>query len=108
MKTIYSIGLNVGDTEFASQLSATLALAAQRFRIHSMAMGASEWEGVPERFLQFSVEQPADTIAAGQLALALRQSAVAVLPEYAERWILAGADGLILVGGSVADFPVIV
>jgi len=113
MSNVYvvSIGLNVGEREPAAQLSTTLGAAALAFGpLLSVAMGASEWEGVPERFVQCAVLCSKAAIESGARTLAahLRQECIAYARPDAECWALAYPDQRgIMEGGAVADFPII-
>lgn len=105
-----SIGLNVGQHEPYEQLSLTLALisALCTGRLLSLAMGESEWEGTPERFVQVEIQAPDRQDArqfAAALAASLRQDAVAVLFPAADAWELVRPDGSESPGGTVSDFP---
>lgn len=111
--TVVSIGLNVGSSEPAGQLAATLKLAAWltghkgNGAAVTYALGESEWEGVKERFIQFRVP---GAVPHGLhiVAAQLQQDAVAYLPPGADCWRLAHADGNHRFGGSTEEFPVIV
>jgi len=109
-----SIGLNVGDREPACQLSDTFnAVDAHLGAPFAVAMGRSEWEGVPERFMQFAIYSGPLIVARRLPALArvLRQDAIALLErgeDGREAWTLYHADGRVAPGGSVEDFPVII
>lgn len=111
---ILSIGLNVGASEPATQLSATLRAAEAIFGpLRAVAMGRGEWGGVPERFVQVAVAAYPRAIpgAARQLATALHQDAIAVTtpaPAPAAHWILYASDGAVSPGGTAAEFPIIV
>ena len=113
-RIILSIGLNVGSSEPAAQLHNTLEYVAwlngQRGNPGSVsyALGQSEWEGVPERFIQteLTVEPAPNSLAA--LPRLLAQDSIAVLYPGRDRWELINRDGTHSDGGTVADYPVIV
>ena len=110
-KVLLSIGLNVGESEPVSQLSDTLAAVAGRAVVLGVAMGASVWQGTPERFVQILAEvrgRPAAFAAA--LARELSQDAIGVLGLNvghigAVRWVLIDAAGTSSAGGTLAEFP---
>lgn len=110
---ILSVGLNVGSKEPAAQLGATLRAAEMLFGPPvSVAMGRSEWQGVPERFIQIAVLSTpyAVATAAPRLALALQQDTVAVIHATTAphaTWILYNRCGIDSIGGTVAEFPII-
>ena len=109
MEYILSIGLNVGDSEPADQLTFTLhQLAIRADSVRDVKMGAADWQGVPERFVQARVEvsDRACTVAR-RMARGLRQDAIAISEPGAQQWTLAYADGRVLRGASVKNFPVI-
>ena len=110
MRAIFSIGLNVGNAEPVSQLSDTLEELSSRAVVCAVAMGTSEWQGVPERFIQAEClgDMFFPSYVALHLAAALEQDAVGVLNTAGDAWILVAPDGSTSDGGSVADFPVIV
>ena len=108
MEYILSVGLNVGDSEPADQLSATLyQLAIRADGVRDVKMGAAEWQGTPERFVQARAESNTPYVAAQGMALDLQQEAIAVLHKGDPYWYLVYADGRVLPGASVKDFPVI-
>ena len=110
MEYILSIGLNVGDSEPADQLSATLRqLVIHQDRVLSIKMGTADWQGVPERFVQARVEVSDNACTVAQrMARGLGQDAVALLGPRGSTWALAYADGRVLHGASIKDFPVII
>lgn len=107
---VYSIGLNVGGREPVSQLTDTLrAVAIFLPPALSIALGRSEYQGAPERFVQVAAvvrDDDARRIAAC-LARYLRQEAVALLRPQAARWTLAYASGPCAPGGLREEYPVI-
>lgn len=109
--TYLSIGLNVGDREPDSQLARTLGICLSHFgaEIRSVSMGRSEWDGVPERFVQIGVIAPNSRAlyVARILARVLSQECIAVLPSGATTWSLVYADGHHVTGGDVTEFPII-
>jgi len=112
---VFSIGLNVGDREPVDQLARTLQLISLAYpcRVLEVAMGRSEWEGVPERFLQVALEVPAGaTRLAARLAESLRQHSIAMLDLRAphphnKAWALVSQYGTAYPGGSLTEFPVL-
>lgn len=106
---VLSVGLNVGDREPGSQLGASLRAVEALFGPPlSVAMGRSEWEGVPERFVQVAVLTDHEAVLrrAPLLAAALHRQTIAVIRPGASRWTLTGAGGP-TPGGTVAEFPVL-
>jgi hypothetical protein len=120
MKSVFivSVGLNVGEQEPAAQLQRSIESIGLAFGpVLAVAMGKSEWEGVPERFVQCAVLAHAERMADGCALLArhLDQCAVAWVPaahlaDTCPRWVLAySAPGVVGGdGGEVTQFPVIV
>lgn len=110
---LLSIGLNVGPREPIDQLSATLStVRAVCGPAYAVAMGKSEWNGVPERFVHVRVPLATRRRAfhdARLLAVALRQESVAVLfPEMAgpAHWWLVSRDSAGgEPGGTIKEFP---
>lgn len=106
---IVSIGLNIGDTEPAFQLTRTLGAIARRSRVLRVAMGTSEWHGVPERFVQARAALQSPRSFAAALARELDQDAIAVRPaDCRGRWELVDRYMARTPGGALADFPCIV
>lgn len=110
---VLSIGLNVGATEPAAQLGATLRATEALFGPPlSVAMGRSEWQGVPERFVQIAVLATPERVSrdVSNLAAALHQAAIAVTAANVRpdcRWILYKPTGVDSIGGTLAEFPII-
>ena len=109
-RVVFSIGLNVGAAEPAGQLGRTLsAVDGVAGAPESVATGASEWDGVPERFVHVAVPfltRRRALLDARLLAVMLCQDAVAVLLPGAAEWTLVRRDSTVGTGGSLADFPV--
>jgi hypothetical protein len=109
---VLSIGLNVGDKEAERQLSDTLARTMAVFGAPlAVGMGRSEWNGVPERFVQIAVRADRDMIALRTpgLAAALHQEAIAYIKwgNIFATWSLFSAAGGYYPGGNTEDFPII-
>jgi hypothetical protein len=112
---ILSIGLNVDDHEPPRQLADTLARTMAVFGAPlAVGMGRSEWNGVPERFVQIAVRADRDTIALRTpgLAAALHQEAIAYIYSGSIQsrllsWGLFSAAGGYYLGGSTEEFPII-
>jgi len=116
MEIVLSIGLNVGKAEPDPQLGVTLdaVLYGCVGQMVKVAMGESQWEGVPERFVQVLFDVPESRIpdvinySVPVLARQLKQVAIGVsIPQYGE-WILCKGDGTNESGGSTEEFPIIV
>lgn len=101
----FSIGLNTGDTEDPDQLNKVLRALANNWRVLDLRLGASEWKGTPERFVQVRMECLSAADSAQFLAKYLKQSAVAVLAGTA--WKLVDPAGKVVDGGPVSEYPVI-
>lgn len=112
MRAFISIGLNVGSAEPIGQLHKTFAAVARHFAIVEQAVGQSEWQGVPERFVQFEVFSPRSTKAFAQIiaemAGHLQQDAISYAWHGASDWILMGRDGRASWGGTLDEYPIIV
>jgi hypothetical protein len=113
MKHVLSIGLNVGNDEPAAQLDKSLRVVSAAFGpLLAVAMGRSEWDGVPERFVQIVAEGSERDLAelAPRISRTLDQSAIAYVAPDGAQWTLAyGMPGrAIEPGGTVAEFPIIV
>jgi hypothetical protein len=108
MLTVFSIGLNVRDHEPRGQLSRTLHAATRITNPHNLAIGRSEWQGVPERFVQIAADEIGAKYIAALLADCLDQDAVAYLPPDADRWMIVNPQGVETPGGTLAEFPCIV
>lgn len=114
MHTIISIGLNVGATEPVGQLEATLRVLADlggyRGHVGSLryTIGESEWEGVPERFVQARLPRKPSREELAAAARVLGQSAVATLRPGDAAWTLTYSDGHTEPGGTVDEFEVVI
>ncbi len=117
-RVIFSIDLNVGQSEPAAQLTATLRALCGFGEVQDIALGRGEWQGVPERFIQARVALYAVCAtdvsgvryaAAAILARELQQDCVAVrvADARADRWRLVNADGEVSLGCPLAENPVI-
>lgn len=102
----FNVGLNVGSTEPLGQLARTLRFVAQ-YDVKDLAIGRSHWDGAPERFVQFRADTLRAHRVARQLAIDLQQDAVSFNIPNDPDWILCYVDGRVTVGGTVADFPII-
>lgn len=107
---ILSIGLNVGDAEPPAQLSFTLRAVEVHFGpILDVAMGESEWQGQPERFVQVVVEAPGRPFLASRaktLAAALNQEAIASIAPGGTQWDLWTPSEW-RTGASIYEFPIL-
>ena len=111
MKAIFSVGLNVGQAELPRQLTLTLYHLVSRVTVRDLYVGGSQWQGIPERFVQVAALVPPDVspdTVARELAVELRQSCVAVLNRAGNCWRLIDRDGQVEQGAPVAEFPVYV
>jgi len=109
MKTVYCIGLNVGDAEPQYQLNDTLRQLANAGQVHALQIGAGAWGDCGERMLQVSIDLDyfnADYFAA-QIARALSQECVSVLDVARGRWRLVTGAGEVSDGGTLADYPLL-
>ena len=109
---IFSIGLNVGDSEPAAQLHDTLRALVSIGTVRDVAIGNSAWQGVPERFVQARVAALAGKAGdlGASLARELSQSCVAwrAVGALHGHWWLSWADGRdVTLGESLSTFPVI-
>ena len=107
---VLSIGLNVGSHEPAGQLGATLRATEAIFgNLHEVGMGASEWEGVPERFVQIAVRTEPAYLASALpvLARTLAQDAIAATQPDWCMWDLFYATGRRTHGGALSERPII-
>lgn len=119
MQVLVNVGLNVGKSEPVHQFTHTLMAVAMLGELKAWVITAGEWDGVPERSLQVRVEvsEPLSYMDArlqrrgAAVALLLRQECIAIrdgVDRPADPWTLVYADGRVELGGSVADFPVVV
>lgn len=111
---IFSIGLNVGGKEPADMVNRVFRALSIHGEIRKAAFGASEWQGVPERFVQVLVEtySPDGRAVARKIATYLEQDAVAAMrtntPGDNGAWLLVYADAQKPDEySSAADYPVI-
>ena len=105
MRTVFSIGLNIGQSEPGDQLRDTLRACCEFLPPFDMRMGASTWHGVPERFVQVRVNAPARN--AQYLARALSQDAIAIWQAGCTHWTLVDRDGNSTAGASITEFPIL-